>query len=307
MDIDYSTLLTPEIMAEMPENLTIQDQLMWKRNKINQIKAQMKRDAASVNGNGSGSVSEKPSAVQPAQPEESVETMTGAVAETNTDAAETAITSELDAMSEEGAAPDSAGEFDIGGQESEENSETVVVHDIKSVTPRARRGKPLEKVPSEDVKALPKSVMTAVRRMFSVSASKSDLISAFVYIFTNGDCEISDAAMEIVRSYSSDNPMVPVNEHLDEMDERFDNLERMCRQMMQTMQSVELCTCYNTFDRRYGSDIKRTRPKDTEFREPGNLDMLARLREQAADQLKIDNAARGREIYNKTKSKNDYK
>ena len=69
--------------------------------------------------------------------------------------------------------------------------------------------------------------------------------------------------------------------------------------------SVELCTAYNTFDRRYGSKERRTSPKDTEFREKGNLDMLARLRVQAKDQRMIDEVEKGRAIYAQTKDKND--
>ena len=66
----------------------------------------------------------------------------------------------------------------------------------------------------ETVKYLPKSVMAAVRRKFSETASKADLISAVVYIFTDGDCEISEKAMKIVKSYKPDDKNAIIEERL---------------------------------------------------------------------------------------------
>ncbi len=139
----------------------------------------------------------------------------------------------------------------------------------------------------ETVKYLPKSVMAAVRRKFSETASKADLISAVVYIFTDGDCEISEKAMKIVKSYKSDDK----NEIIEK---RLSHIENMLRSQNEMLYSIELCTCYNAFDRRYGSQERRRSPKDTEFRESGNLDMLARLREQARDQKEVDDIERYR-------------
>ena len=68
----------------------------------------------------------------------------------------------------------------------------------------------------------------------------------------------------------------------------------MLRSQNDMLYSIELCTCYNAFDRRYGSQERRRSPKDTEFRESGNLDMLARLREQARDQKEVDDIERYR-------------
>lgn len=90
-----------------------------------------------------------------------------------------------------------------------------------------------------------------------------------------------------------------------EISERLSNIERMQRDNARMLQSIELCTCYNTFDRRYGSKERRVSPKDTEFREQGNLDMLDRLRRQADDQRKVDCIERGRDIYNFIKDKDD--
>lgn len=75
----------------------------------------------------------------------------------------------------------------------------------------------------------------------------------------------------------------------------------MMREQGQMLQAVELCTCYNTYDRRYGAKERRISPKETEFREKDNLDMLDRLRQQAKDQKQVDSLERGREIYYQTK------
>lgn len=139
----------------------------------------------------------------------------------------------------------------------------------------------------ETVKYLPKSVMAAVRRKFSETASKADLISAVVYIFTDGDCEISEKAMKIVKSYKPDDKNAII-------EERLTHIENMQRSQNEMLYSIELCTCYNAFDRRYGSQERRRSPKDTEFRGSGNLDMLARLREQARDQKEVDDIERYR-------------
>lgn len=150
----------------------------------------------------------------------------------------------------------------------------------------------------EDIRSVPKSVLQAIRRQFPETASKADLISAAAYIFTNGDCEISDKAMEIVKSYRSDDALTTISE-------RLAHLERENKRHLELLQSIELCTCFNTFDRRYGSNEPRRGPKFTEFREQDNLDMLERLREQARDQIRTDDLTTGRQIYNQIKDKDD--
>ena len=151
---------------------------------------------------------------------------------------------------------------------------------------------------TEFIHHIPKSVMDALRSLFPCSASKADLVSAAVYIVTNGACEISDKAMELVDNYESDDKLVSINE-------RLSHLERATKIQTTLLQSIELCTCFNTFDRRYGSTQPRKSPKNTDFREQDNLDMLECLREQAVDQQRIDELERGRRIYNQTKDKND--
>lgn len=150
----------------------------------------------------------------------------------------------------------------------------------------------------ESIKYVPKSVVTALRRLFPETASKADLISAAVYILTDGACEISDRAMDLVKSYSADDKLISIND-------RLAHLERDSKRQLMLLQSIELCTCFNTFDRRYGSNGPRKGAKLTEFREQENLDMLERLREQARDQARMDDLERGRQIYDQIKDKND--
>lgn len=52
------------------------------------------------------------------------------------------------------------------------------------------------------VRDIPESVLDAMRRVIPKQASNGNLISAFVYIFTNGDCKIPPKAMELVESYT---------------------------------------------------------------------------------------------------------
>ena len=148
------------------------------------------------------------------------------------------------------------------------------------------------------VRGVHKSVLEALDRLFPGGTANGDMIAAVVYIVTNGDCEVSEKAMQLVESYGKRDGGA-------EISERLSNIERMLRDNARMLQSVELCTCYNTFDRRYGSKERRVSPKDTEFREQGNLDMLDRLRRQADDQRKVDMIERSRDIYDLIKDKDD--
>ena len=51
------------------------------------------------------------------------------------------------------------------------------------------------------VRDIPESVLDAMRRVIPGNASNGNLIAAFVYIFTDGDCKIPPKAMELVESY----------------------------------------------------------------------------------------------------------
>ncbi len=146
----------------------------------------------------------------------------------------------------------------------------------------------------ETIQHIPKAQIAAMRQIFPGSANKIDMFSAMVYIISDGACEISESAMQFVKAYKKDDMTVTVVE-------RLGNLERMIREQGQMLQAVELCTCYNTYDRRYGAKERRKSPKDTEFREKDNLDMLARLRQQAKDRRQVDNLERGHDIYYQTK------
>lgn len=289
---DYSKYITPEIEAQMPANLSYQDKLLWEKNKAREIAAQQKiKDEAVVSAATTENVSENEIIT--------TDTETEAVSSDETDNYMSDIENEaLD-------------QTDIDDTESADDTINEIKKPVSSH--RASHRKSAKKVLSnknasksaakgyEYIKDVPSDVMNAVRRALPVNnSSKADLLSAFIYIFTNGDCEISENAMKIVEAYNASDSNLAMSKSIDE---RLSNLERMARRQGEMLQSVELCTCYNTFDRRYGSKEKRVSPKDNEFREQGNLDMLHRLRIQAGDQRKIDDIERGREIYNQTKDK----
>jgi hypothetical protein len=84
-------------------------------------------------------------------------------------------------------------------------------------------------------------------------------------------------------------------------------MEQLMREQRVYLQSIELCACYDLYDRRFGARERRGQPKDNEFREQGNIDLLKKLRRQARDQREQDMRDRGRDIYNSTKDRNDPK
>ena len=78
--------------------------------------------------------------------------------------------------------------------------------------------------------------------------------------------------MKIVERYNAEDNLVAIKNELKQ-------INNTLRHHSETLSAIEHCDCYNTYDRRYGSDASRLGPKNTEFREQGNLDMLERLRE----------------------------
>lgn len=283
-NLSVSELLTPEILAQMPKGLVGADAVRWRMNKVNEL-----RSKGVVPSDNTESEEEIPEADTPNE-EEIVQ--------------ETSETIEQTELSENNT------ETEIFVPNAEENVQPKSDNDKKSSqskrpvkqTTRKRTDYKPASDGYEYVREIPRNVMDALRRRFPSNASKADLLSAVIYIFTGGDCEISENAMQLVESYKNDDSQFALSERTEE---RLANIERMLREQRDMLYSVELCTAYNTFDRRYGSKERRTSPKDTEFREKGNLDMLARLRVQAKDQRMIDEVEKGRAIYAQTKDKND--
>lgn len=259
LNINYNSPLPDKYEAMMPANLSLIDKYEWRKHKIGELRAQ----GLLVVDEG-GNV-------------------------TFTDLQEQVVTEPTSAPV-------------VREEDSDEPIETSVVEQVEPKPKQQRRAatsipKSLD-IGCEDIRAVPKSVMQAVRKQFPETASKADLLSAAIYIFTNGDCEISDRAMEIVKSYRANDTLVSINE-------RLAHLERENKRHLELLQAIELCTCYNAYDRRYGSNEPRRGPKLTEFREQGSLDMLERLREQAKDQMRTDDLAIGRQIYTQTKDLDD--
>lgn len=283
-NLSVSELLTPEILAQMPKGLVGADAVRWRMNKVNEL-----RSKGVVPSDNTESEEEIPEADTPNE-EEIVQ--------------ETSETIEPTELSENNT------ETEIFVPNVEENTQSQTSDEKytsrvkKSVKQSVKKG--YERKAASDgyefIKNMPCDPMNALRRRFPSNASKADLLSAVIYIFTGGDCEISENAMQLVESYKNDDSQFALSERTEE---RLANIERMLREQRDMLYSVELCTAYNTFDRRYGSKERRTSPKDTEFREKGNLDMLARLRVQAKDQRMIDEVEKGRAIYAQTKDKND--
>lgn len=300
--INYSALLTPEIEAQMPKGLTGVDAMNWRKRKMKEL---VEQGYTGIDGN-------VPHFEDTAETSESTESAEMTEAKIENDSAEEEIVSSEEDESDE------SDIISLGFEQMEqiehvkEEAEQIERAELEnSVVTYAKKpsSKKTKKCVSkttsvgyEFARNIPCSVMDALRRQFATNASKVDLISAAVYIFTDGDCEISDNAMQIVKAYKAEDKQFDLTERTET---RLANIERMLREQRDMIQSVELCTCYNTFDRRYGSKEPRRAPKDTEFREQGNLDMLARLRKQAKDQRMIDDVEKGRAIYNQTKDKND--
>lgn len=53
-----------------------------------------------------------------------------------------------------------------------------------------------------------------MKRIFPQAKSNADLMEAVAYIFTNGKCEISPRAMELVKSYNSDSNINLLSEQI---------------------------------------------------------------------------------------------
>lgn len=277
-NIDNNILLTPEIEAEMPKGLLPLDQYKWRRNKENELKAKAKAAAENQGNTQSTLTSSTP-------------------ASDNINAEKSEATDK--------SAPETPVNDVLSGDNEETQAETKKEPPNKpTAAKKSKAASVKDAVPNKSsseykhVRGIHDSVLVALRQLFPGGAHNCDLISAAVYIITDGNCEISEQAMQLVNSYDKRVGDTDISE-------RLSNIERMLRNNNHTLMSIELCTCYNTFDRRYGSKERRASPRETEFREQGNLDMLDRLRRQADDQLKVDSIERGREIYNLTKDKND--
>lgn len=142
----------------------------------------------------------------------------------------------------------------------------------------------------DTIQNIPKGVISAMNRMLNpCGASRADVLSAFVYIFTNGDCKISDKAMEIVHAYQKTDELVNMNT-------RLKHIENVLRQHTDMLYSIELVSSFNTYDRRYGANRTKN-PKDTDFCEPDNLAMIDKLRQQAHEQKQLENRQRGRDTW----------
>ena len=270
--------LPPEIEAQRPKGLTIQEEIQWDQTEINRLEAEGYYDKLDFDAN----------IEEDDDPDDgSDNSVAENVSEINT-----------------GSDDDSNNSIDDIDKEAVEDTDVIEPSEPslfanKPVSQPKKSKSSTRKKSSKDNANMEylrvyTSAMDAMRRTLPYSCTKADLILAFTYIFTNGGCDLTDGAKEVVEKYHGDDSMQKISNQLESIDKRL-------RKQDALLQSIELCTCYNTFDRRYGSKEHRVSPKDTEFREEDNLAMLARLRKQAQDQAHDDELARGRAIYHKTK------
>lgn len=146
---------------------------------------------------------------------------------------------------------------------------------------------------NEQIRDLSSTVMDVVRREFPQSTlSKADAIAAYVYVHSAGteigsNIRLSEKAAQAVREYSGDNTMSI-------LDERLSHLERMVAALSAQCQVSELALAYIVCDRAFGIKSTQISPGDMEIRETGVLDVLDKLREQAAEQHSVDVISNGR-------------
>ncbi len=264
--------LPPEIMAQMPPGLTMIEQYEWRKKKIAELRAQQEAAAQTQIENVSESVSDK----SPPQAEYST------------------------------AKVNKASTVDTSADQSEKTGILSDAVHKKSISKKSKKtkkqAKGAVKSSSDDldvcnVRDIPKNVIHTLKRIFPQAGKNSDLLSAAAYIFTNGDCEISPEAMKLVRSYESDNGMIDVLE-------RLTLINQVLRSLDERTSAIELCTCFDAFDRRFGSKERRRSPRENEFMEPGCLDFLYRLRVQSEDLRHMDDLERGRSIYEPPEDEN---
>ena len=152
----------------------------------------------------------------------------------------------------------------------------------------------------QDIRHIHKDVIDAMRSVLPGEAGRADLLTAFVYIFTDGCCSLTPKAAEMVDAYQKADSLMTVKEQLGRM-------EKLLRENRDQLYSIELCTNFDLYDRRFGAKQPRRRVEEIDFCEPESLRMLEKLRYQGREQRKIDNMRRGRNIYAETKDKNDKK
>lgn len=249
--------LPPEIMAQMPPDLTLMEKREWRKKKAAELQAQQEQEtAAQVQSEDSESVSDDSSLL--------------------------AENAETDEVSVSKSAKQSRSQEQKTSQKRQRGAIKASFDNRDSTT----------------VRGIPKNIFIELRHYFPKAERNSDMIAAVAYIFTHGACDIPPEAMELVKAYDSDNAIFDLSEQMARMNQAIRSLD-------ERTSAIELCSCYNLYDRRYGAKERRKSPRENEFREQGALDMLHRLRIQAKDQRREDDIERGRSIYEQTKDKND--
>lgn len=269
--------LPPEIMAQMPPDLTLMEKHEWRKKKAAELRAQQEQEAAAQTQ--TENVSESVFDESPPQAEYSTATVNEAsTVDTSADQSE---------------------KTDIPSDAVHKKSISKKSKQTKKQAKRAVKSSP-DDLDVCNVRDIPKNIIHTLKRIFPQAGKNAELLSAAAYIFTNGECEISPEAMKLVRSYESDNGMIDV---LD----RLALISQVLRSLDERTSAIELCVCFDAFDRRFGSRERRRSPRENEFMEPGCLDFLYRLRVQSEDLRHMDDLERGRSIYEPSEDENKNK
>jgi hypothetical protein len=150
----------------------------------------------------------------------------------------------------------------------------------------------------EYVRPVPIDVMQAMRMVFpGCKLSNSDLISAFVYVQTGGNIEISEAAKRAVDAYNGKKAELDVGVEIG-------RLRKQISVLTTKVNAAELGVSFIVSDRLFSVERAPTIKKQG-YRDSNTLDVLENLRADGKNQAKLDAERLGRQIH-EAKGKTDY-
>ena len=145
------------------------------------------------------------------------------------------------------------------------------------------------------VKSVPASVIDVLCKIFApYKLSNPDLICAFVYLHTGGQCEVSDKARAAaenagIKSY-------------DDIVDRLEEVHTMLKEITATDNAVEIGVTNILTDRLFGLG-RSFYPNQPDLHGANAVDMLKNIRKAGKIQAEIDNKTKGKEINSKKKKK----
>lgn len=143
------------------------------------------------------------------------------------------------------------------------------------------------------IKEFPRELIQKVRAMFPGATNNTDALSAFVVTFLGEDISVSDTVDNLVAEYNKNDPIVSVND-------RLHNLERQSRLLVKGLSELELGLGYMIFDRLGYRNVQPVDARNADMLESNRsgavMDIIERMREQAAQMIKQENIKNGRPI-----------